>query len=109
MTNAFADLLEQLGEDSSDHAPTWNPAPGDVLMGTLIETKQVDTRYGKAPLAVIEKPEGARVQVWLNSTVIASEWAEADPMIGGRVAIRFEGERISDNGFRYKVFKVAAE
>jgi len=41
----------------------WRPAPGDVVLGVLVEISEAESEFGIYPLLTIEEPDGNLVNV----------------------------------------------
>jgi hypothetical protein len=100
------DLAAEL--NASGMLPTWKPTEaGATLVGTLAAYREQETKYGPAKLALIDPEDGsARQQVFLTPTVLKAAWAEKNPQVGDRVAIRFNGKHPVKG---YLLFALAVE
>jgi hypothetical protein len=90
--------------DMDEHPTTnWRPAPGDVLVGLLVDVDMRTTKYGPAPVLTIrDEDSGQYVDVWALHTVLRNELVKRAPRPGEKLAIRRLED--SDNGYkRYKV------
>ena len=95
----WSEMVAQADKRSNGNYPeTWKPEhEGDTIYGTLVETGEVETRYGLSETAVIETPEGNRYTVWLG-TVLRDAFAKNDAAPGDAVVIRYNGYKTSKSG-----------
>ncbi len=113
---AEARLMARLADTGDgaegEHPRTWNPRQGDpsTLIGTLMSVVAVETRFGPADVAAIEVADGTRWACWLSPKTLARAWEEEAPLVGEVVAIKFGGERTTQDGQRrYPLFEVAVD
>lgn len=85
-------LREELSNwDGQFH--TWQPEPGDMIVGILQFVEQVETEYGVSKVAtILDDEDHQRKSVWLSSTVLANEWQRQMPSIGDRIGIKYGGK-----------------
>jgi hypothetical protein len=114
MTNRD-DLLARLDAPSAE---AWIPErPGDLLVGAVVARSSRDAGYGAYPIITVH-PERVTVNgvagptaqplAWhAMGTVAESKVTELAVRAGGRIAVRFDGERTSRQGSNYKVWSVA--
>lgn len=55
--------------------------------------------YGPCRTCIVEKDDGSRVSLWLNSTVLLGQFEREKPKVGERVGIRFLGKH-PDKGYK---------
>ena len=73
---------------SGEIAPTWNPQPGEVLEGRVLEIKRgVKTRVGEKDVMVIMKENGEKVSVWKSPST--EQWFD-EGNVGKTVRIQRE-------------------
>jgi hypothetical protein len=68
--------------------------PGARAEGTLVEYSAAPTRFSNGkdvPIAVIEDKDGNRGSLWLNTTVLLSQFAKIRPKPGERMVITYRG------------------
>jgi len=84
------DLSDQF---ETNFAPGWRPAIHEVVQGTVIELSERlgfdDVAY---PIIVVRKDAGDEVALHAFHTVLRAKLAEAKPVVGDRIAVRFEGK-----------------
>ena len=77
-----------------EQATTWTPDAGDVLCGVVESIHDRYTDYGEQTVANIRcEDTGDLYGVWLSRTVLQAEWDRAEPEVGHRVTITYEGTR----------------
>ena len=113
---AEARLRARLGDaergDVMPPARTWDPRKDDpdTLIGVLVSTATVVTRYGPADVATLRDGEGATWAVSLSSSTMKSEWERAAPQPGETVAVHYGGTRDTKDGQRtYPLFTVLVD
>lgn len=113
---ADARLRARLGDaERGDVMPpsrTWDPRKDDpdTLIGVLVSTATVVTRYGPADVATLRDGEGDSWAVWLSSSTMKSEWERAAPLVGETVAVHYGGTRDTKDGQRtYPLFTVLVD
>lgn len=85
----------------------WDPAPGDVLEGEVVEQTVADTRIAQnVPVVTIRTDAGDEVPIWCTRSVLRSEMARANPDTGDRIQVAYLGERTSRDGTDYHHYKV---
>jgi hypothetical protein len=73
-----------------DWPPAWRPQPGEVLAGVIDCYAIGHTPQGPVrTVMVIEEPTGARVCLWLSSTILLSLFAQHQPHPGDRIGVRY--------------------
>jgi hypothetical protein len=109
------DLLARLDAPSAE---AWLPErTGDLLVGVIAARSSRDAGYGPYPILTV-RPERVTVAgvdqatdrplAWhAMGTVAEGKVAELDPRPGGRIAVRYDGERTSKGGSTYKSWSVA--
>jgi hypothetical protein len=109
------DLLARLDAPSAE---AWIPEhPGDLLVGVVVARSSRDAGYGPYPIVTV-RPERVTVAgaerstdqplAWhAMSTVASAKVDELAARAGGRIAVRFDGERTSRAGATYKVWSLA--
>jgi hypothetical protein len=87
------DLTQELSEQAESCAlPTWEPQPGETLVGTIAGYMSKTTKHGPARQAIVEREDGSgRIIVWITAAVLKSAFEEQRPRRGDRVAIRYNG------------------
>jgi len=74
-------------------AEVWKPGEGEILVGTLLEAKYVDTSYGPAHLMQIETPEDGVMTVWCSSKMLKDAVLDQAPAVGTWVSIKYGGKK----------------
>jgi len=109
------DLLARL---DAPRAEAWRPErAGDLLVGRVLALSHRDAGYGDYPIVTVQ-PERAIVAgapvavdeplaVHGIGTVLAGQLDELGVRPGGRIAVRYDGERTSRNGQTYKAWSTA--
>ena len=109
-------LLDALDAPSAE---AWVPEKaGDVIVGRVIGTSHYDAGYGDYPIFTV-KVEQATVggkkstndlfAVHCLGMVLPDLMEAKGVRVGGRVAVRFDGEKESKKGNTYKAWSVAFE
>src|SRR4051794_41985145 len=101
---ARRDLRKELDSYTDERPETWDPAPGDMLVGTLLRYKEVNGRHGRSVLAIIadEDANSAPVGVWITPTVLRQEFTRLRPRPSERIGIK----RMADHDSRRGTCKV---
>lgn len=107
MSADFSDLLGQLDPEPLPEAWIWqDEGPGATLTGYFEDLRHRTTsKGGPFPVAVIRRPDGTRVALWMFHTVLQEQFETASPNPGDRVAVRFMGK---PEGRSYYEWRVAA-
>src|SRR5438309_67877 len=92
MTGARRDLEAELQEQAGAFPPAWNPSPGETLVGVIRSYGEAQGKYGPCRTAVIQRDEGAKVSLWIASTVLLDAFRKAKPKVGERIGIRYLGK-----------------
>jgi hypothetical protein len=88
---------------------TWQSAPGDELIGTVVRYERVDTRNGEKIVAHIRPDDGSPVvAIWLG-TVLMSEFKRLRPRPGERVGVKRHEDGRSKAGHVYQVWSVIVD
>lgn len=95
------DLERELQERGDGWPAAWNPQPGATLVGTVILYDQGHTQFGPVRTAIIEREEGSRVSLWINSTVLLSLFERDKPKVGERIGLRYLGKHAAKGYRRY--------
>ena len=104
------DLRKELEAFSGETRREWRPKGGDVIAGTLLAYDQGDTKWGKCRIAVLrEEPTGELREVWLGHKVLSEEFNREHPEVGERLAIKCLGDRQSENGRHYNLYKLLVD
>lgn len=109
-------LLDALDAPSAE---AWKPEKaGDVIVGKVLAQSHWDAGYGDYPIYTV-KVEQATVNgkargdtalaVHCLGTVLPDLMESKGVRVGGRVAVRYDGEKESKKGNKYKAWSVAFE
>jgi hypothetical protein len=92
-------------EDRIDAFPEpWKPAPGDKLIGTVVEVGERASDFGGSyPIVTVLADDGREVTFHAFHTVAKAELARQRPAVGDRLAVKYFG-RDEERGYeRYRV------
>jgi hypothetical protein len=108
-TDEIAAEKERL--EKLENQKTWKPEEGEVLLGTLIEAKVVNTDHGESLLVNVNDDDGQTWTVWCGTKVLRESMLDKAPKIGSRLRIEFEGTRqpASSKGRPFKMHYVSAQ
>lgn len=85
-------------------APSWQPEPGDIIVGTIVGFSIGSGQYGDVNIATIHDEEiNQDLAVWLSSKVLLNEFQRLEPKIGERIGIRYDGKHPDKGYHRYIV------
>jgi hypothetical protein len=105
ITDPYAGAAEAV---ERDFPPAWRPECGETLAGALIRLDTASTEYGGHHIVVLRTREGVEVAVWLPHTVLLEQFRRARPAAGEIVAVKYLGQRKSEDGDRtYHDYRVA--
>lgn len=86
------DLMEALDEEAEGWPASWNPEPGDNLVGTIRRYSTGPSAYGPVRTVIIERDNKERVSLWLSSTVLLDLFKRDKPKVGERIGVRYLGK-----------------
>jgi len=100
----MAELEERIKKpDEEFRGETWNPKPGDVLVGTVVAHRELEVSGRQCQLIVVKTRAGDLKTVWRTKAL--NELFER-VKVGDVVAIKYLGERQGKHGLRpYKAYK----
>lgn len=75
----------------------WKPEPGDTLTGAIVGSRKEQGPFGPQHQALIQRPDGGVVAVWLTHWLLERLRAE-DAEIGSLLALTFHGKEQSKTG-----------
>lgn len=84
-------------------APAWRPAPGEKLVGTVVELGERDGPYGMYPILTVRQADGDELAVHAFHGVLQSELARIAPKHGDELGIKYEGKDQEKGYHRYRV------
>lgn len=87
-------------------APGWRPAPGDMIVGTVVDISQGEGDYGPYPIVTIEQPNGEALAVHAFHTVLKKELSAKRPTEGDKLGIKYLGMPAGKN---YEAYRVVLE
>jgi hypothetical protein len=93
------DLERELDEQSNQWPDSWRPRDGEILCGRVVRYATGPTKYGTCHTCILERDDGARVSVWLSSTVLLDLFRKERPKVGERVGIKSLGKH-PEKGYR---------
>lgn len=71
----------------------WQPEPGEVLTGEIVDITSGSSEYGRYPIVVISrKDDGQNVAVHAFHYTLKNRLVEMRPKVGHELTIRFFGE-----------------
>jgi hypothetical protein len=81
------DLKAELEQDSG-HLPSWKPEIGDTLVGRIVDSEIVLTKWGEAETAIIEDDTGTRTRLYVTPAVLKTLWTNEQPGIGDQIGVK---------------------
>jgi hypothetical protein len=78
----------------------WKPEPGETLEGAIVGSRKESGPFGPQHQALIQRPDGSVVAVWLTAWLLERLRAE-DAEIGSLIALTFHGQETTKAGKRY--------
>jgi hypothetical protein len=108
---SWNDRARRLREDAGSPIETWRPQkPGDEAVGVLVRYEETVLRSGRRVLRLVLAQEGGgRAMVWASHTKLRSELERLRPRVGEMLLVRFEGERVGENGRAYFDYTLRGE
>jgi hypothetical protein len=93
--SALARLREKARLETEIQA--WKPNPGDVLEGVIVGSRKVDGPFGEQYQALVQRPEGHVVAVWLTQWLLGQFRAQCAEL-GDLVSLTFHGKETGIRG-----------
>lgn len=84
--DADAAMTKELAE-----ADDWKPEVGEVLKGTLLEGRNIKTKYGPTYIMAV-KTDDKILNVWCGSKMLREALLLSMPIVGGGVIVRYDGK-----------------
>lgn len=114
MSDFFDDIEGDLDQDLVDQqeardADDWDPKEGTILKGVFLKVNgPIMTKYGSTWVALVKDlGTDKTINVWLSRKVLRTEMLDAAPKQGGEFAIRYVGERETQDGSNsYHLYQV---
>lgn len=102
-----AKLRERLDSDSGEFAKSWQPSPGEALIGTILRYDRATTRRGEEALIVIVRDEehDEDRSVWLLHHVLLREFAEQRPKVGETIGLKYFGKDPEKGYHRWSLYR----
>ena len=97
---------EIAAELEEPHLKAWKPDPGEAIAGEVLS---IDTEAGKEKNSIfveLRDEDEETIGLWLT-TVLRKEFSREQVRVGDVVAIKYFGQKTSDQGREYKSFSVA--
>lgn len=92
-TRSIEDRLESVAE-------AWKPAPGDKLIGQIVDVDSRTTEYGTYPIIVVLTDSGDEIAVHGFHTVLKNELAKRQPNVGERIGVKYLGKQEKYEGYK---------
>lgn len=73
-------------------AEDWKPEAGETLMGTLVEGRNIKTKYGPTYIMAVKTSDDEILNVWCGSKMLRNALLLAMPAVGSGVIIKYEGK-----------------
>ena len=106
MSRNLQDELDKTTEPpGSENSETWQPEPGDTLVGVLESYTTAKTQYGKRVIAHVKPDNGETLAVWLSTKVLRGAFDDQKPVPGDRLGIK----RFEDHAKGYKLYTLIVE
>lgn len=86
-------------------AETWKPAPGDVLIGEVVDLDEIEVEHGSYPVITVLR-DGKRFAWHAKPSVARFELARVAPEVGDMIGIRYDGQPA---GRSYHLFRVVLD
>ncbi len=113
-TDDAEDLLakKQQDQEKVSDADKWDPKEGDILIGTMLEAKIVNTQFGDARIMIVEEAGTGKVYtVWVTAKMFLDAVLTAGPAQNKGVSIKFDGKKQpkTAGGREYKAYYFECE
>ena len=101
---------EEADREKIGDAKTWKPKEGDIIHGTLLEGKWVNTKHGDTRVLNVEDKDGQVWAVWASAKMLADELDAKAPKIGSHISIKFSGKKEpkKEGGYSYNLYQLHA-
>jgi hypothetical protein len=95
----------------ADYAEAWKPAPGDELIGKIIDLGRRTTEWGTYMIVTVKPEDGPPKAFHAYHTVAADALAQAYPSVGDEIGIRYLGKVVSEKSQYggYQGYKIVVE
>lgn len=100
--------VEHHQQEAIADAKTWTPDPGDLLKGTLIEAKYINTKYGWTYMVNIVDGESQAWTVWCGRTLLKNALLDQAPGLNKGIAIKYHGMK-DGKEFKYHDYTMSSE
>ena len=98
------DIDQQLDRE---YAEAWRPAPGEKLIGRVVEIGMRNGEFGGYPILTVKRDDGVELALHAFHTVATNELAAAKPQVGEQIAILYRGPlKSADGKSSYHGYKV---
>ena len=96
------DLEAELDRHDGQRIPSWEPEPGEKVVGTLLRYESRQTQYGDTQVAVIDREDGrGLLGIWTSAVMLRNAFDREQPRPGDQIGVKFLGY---PEGKRYKSF-----
>lgn len=102
--------LKSLEEQLFTDTEAWMAAPGEVLVGLVVNIDRRTSAYGPYPSVTVRKEDGEELVFHAFRTVAKSELSRCRPVIGDQIGILYEGQVKGGDyhGYRIRLNRVAS-
>ena len=114
MTGSWLDDAENAIEVEHQHqeaiadATTWSPKEGDLLKGTLLEVKYINTKFGWTYMINLVDADKQAWTVWCGRTLLKNALLDKAPGLNKGIAIKYHGMK-QGKEFKYHDYTLECE
>jgi len=92
-------LEAELEHETGEWPAAWKPQEGECVSGIVRRYSVGTGQFGSVRTCILEKANGERVSLWLNSTVLLSLFERERPKVGEQIGIKYLGKH-PDKGYK---------
>jgi hypothetical protein len=104
----MSERIAALRQKAAQAVETWQPDPGDSLLGELVGSQKAVGTYGENWQILIRDESGNVTAAWLTPWLRDNLKAQ-DAVTGDLVAITFLGKKQSPAGRRYNAYSLVVD
>src|SRR5436190_3311625 len=99
-------IEEQLDRE---FAEAWKPAPGDKLVGKVVDLSERESAYGRYPIVTVETAGGEEIAVHAFHEVLQNELARLAPSLDTVIGVKYVGKHPERGYHVYRVRRLGEE
>ena len=101
----MSNLQDQL---DADYAEAWKPAPGQSIVGVVVDVTEREGAYGRYPIVTLRTEAGDERALHAFHEVLADELAKLAPKPGDEIGVKFLGKHPERKYYRYRARRSGA-